>query len=259
MARCGNEHPVATPAVSANSPLHASAGAGPTLRCNAIAKSYLQGALHIDVLSGLDLLVEPGERLAIVGRSGSGKSTLLNILGGLDQPSAGQVWIAGTNMTELSNSARAALRNRALGFVYQFHHLLGEFTALENVAMPLLIRGEAVSRARDDAAEMLEAVGLGARREHKPAELSGGERQRVAIARALVTRPACVLLDEPTGNLDRETAQKVQDLLWRLNEELGIALVIVTHDFDMKSQVNRVLELSGGNLKPLAATSVEGV
>lgn len=229
----------------------------PTLRCDGIAKVYDQGPQRVEVLSGIDLRVAPGERLAIVGRSGSGKSTLLNILGGLDQPSDGEVWVAGVNMTALSNSGRAALRNRSLGFVYQFHHLLGEFSALENVAMPLLIRGEAVQVARRDAQSMLGEVGLGKRVDHKPSELSGGERQRVAVARALVTRPACVLLDEPTGNLDRESAQTVQDLLWRLNDSLGIALIIVTHDFELKNQMHRVLELSAGGLNPTEALTRE--
>ena len=225
--------------------------ASPALSCRGIAKVYEQGPQPVTVLSGIDLAVAAGERLAIVGRSGSGKSTLLNILGGLDQPSSGEVLVAGENMTRLGNSARAALRNRALGFVYQFHHLLGEFSALENVAMPLLIRRDPTAQARREASAILERVGLGSRLQHKPSALSGGERQRVAIARALVSRPACVLLDEPTGNLDKETANTVQALLWELNETLGISLVIVTHDFELKAAMHRVLELNAGTLRPL--------
>ncbi len=221
-----------------------------TLACHDVAKTYDQGPQEVVVLSSIDLQVARGERIAIVGRSGSGKSTLLNILGGLDQPSSGEVMVAGEVMSRLDNSARARLRNRALGFVYQFHHLLGEFSALENVAMPLLIRGEPTAQVREQAAEILEQVGLAERIGHKPSELSGGERQRVAIARALVTRPACVLLDEPTGNLDRDTAENVQRLLWDLNNRLGISLVIVTHDFELSTEVDRVLELTGGYLNP---------
>lgn len=221
------------------------------LACRAVTKVYDQGPQAVEVLQDIDLHVAPGERLGIIGRSGSGKSTLLNILGGLDQPTTGAVWVAGEEMSKLGNSERARLRNQALGFVYQFHHLLGEFSALENVAMPLLIRGAPVKQARGDAAAILGRVGLEHRLDHKPAELSGGERQRVAIARALVTSPACVLLDEPTGNLDRETADTIQQLLWELNNDLGISLVIVTHDYELSSQVHRVLELADGGLGPL--------
>jgi lipoprotein-releasing system ATP-binding protein len=220
------------------------------LACRNVSKVYDQGPQSIQVLSEINLQVDAGERIAIVGRSGSGKSTLLNILGGLDEPSSGEVTVAGEALSGLDNSARARLRNHALGFVYQFHHLLGEFSALENVAMPLLIRGMPIKQVRVQALEILEQVGLAQRVEHKPAELSGGERQRVAIARALVTRPACVLLDEPTGNLDKETAEKIQQLLWQLNSTLGISLVIVTHDFELSTQVNRVLELNDGRLGP---------
>ncbi len=227
-------------------------GGGVALACHNVTKVYDQGPQKVAVLSGIDLQVASGERIAIIGRSGSGKSTLLNILGGLDQPSSGEVMVAGEAMNLLDNSARARLRNRALGFVYQFHHLLGEFSALENVAMPLLIRGEPIRQVQQKAAAILEQVGLADRAGHKPAELSGGERQRVAIARALVTEPACVLLDEPTGNLDRETAAKVQRLLWDLNSRLGISLVIVTHDFELSTEVHRVLELTEGRLIPVA-------
>jgi lipoprotein-releasing system ATP-binding protein len=229
---------------------HVSVELPAALACHQICKVYDQGPQLVEVLRNIELHVAAGERLAIVGRSGSGKSTLLNILGGLDQPSSGEVLVAGDSMSRLDNSARARLRNRALGFVYQFHHLLGEFSALENVAMPLLIRGEPIKQVRDQAREILDQVGLGQRLEHKPSELSGGERQRVAIARALVTRPACVLLDEPTGNLDKDTAGKIQRLLWELNSSLGISLVIVTHDFELSAEVHRVLELNDGCLSP---------
>lgn len=228
------------------------ANEGLALACHNVAKVYEQGPQQVTVLNAIDLQVASGERIAIIGRSGSGKSTLLNILGGLDQPSSGEVMVAGEAMSRLDNSARARLRNRALGFVYQFHHLLGEFSALENVAMPLLIRGEPTTQVQHKAAAILEQVGLADRASHKPAELSGGERQRVAIARALVTEPACVLLDEPTGNLDKETAGKVQRLLWDLNNRLGISLVIVTHDFELSTEVDRVLELTEGRLLPVA-------
>lgn len=224
------------------------------LSCRQVSKVYDQGPQQIEVLQQVDIEVAQGERLAIVGRSGSGKSTLLNILGGLDQPSSGEVVVDGVVMSRLSNTARAKLRNRALGFVYQFHHLLGEFSALENVAMPLLIRGESVAKARTDASDILQRVGLAHRLGHKPSELSGGERQRVAIARALVTQPACVLLDEPTGNLDRDNAETVQDLLWQLNADLGTSLVIVTHDHGLSADVHRVLELNDGRLSPMKAS-----
>ncbi|MEH6549701.1 MAG: lipoprotein-releasing ABC transporter ATP-binding protein LolD [Pseudomonadales bacterium] len=220
------------------------------LSCAGVCKSYQQGPLSVDVLRGVNLRVEKAERIAIVGSSGAGKSTLLNMLGGLDTPSAGEVEVAGEKMSLLDGNARAQLRNRSLGFVYQFHHLLGEFTALENVSMPLLIRGDAVDGVKARAGELLSRVGLQDRFHHKPAELSGGERQRVAIARALVASPDCVLLDEPTGNLDQETAQRVLALMLELNRELDISFITVTHDMTLARSMDRILELRGGLLLP---------
>jgi lipoprotein-releasing system ATP-binding protein len=220
------------------------------LSCHALCKRFVEGTNVVDVLNGVELEVRAGDRLAIVGASGSGKTTLLQLLGGLDLPTSGAVRVQGQDLSTLNDAQRGRLRNEALGFVYQFHHLLPEFSALENVAMPLLIRGMDVATAQAATAELLGRVGLGARLDHRPAKLSGGERQRAAVARALITRPAVVLADEPTGNLDARTGKTVFELMLELNRELGTALVVVTHDLALAHRMGRVVELYDGRLQP---------
>jgi len=221
----------------------------PVIECRALSKSYVEGGNSLAVLSNINLTIKAGEKLAIIGASGSGKSTLLNMLGGLDVVSSGEVIVSGHSFATMSESESAQWRNQQLGFVYQFHHLLGEFTALENVAIPLLIGGVKRGAAQQRARAILERVGLGERLKHKPSTLSGGERQRVAIARALVSEPSCVLMDEPTGNLDADTAETILKLLLALNAELSISFIIVTHDKDIAAQMDRVLVLEKGELR----------
>ena len=222
------------------------------IRAEGLAKTYAEGKLRTPVFAGLDLAVHAGETVAILGPSGAGKSTLLHLLGGLDTPTAGEVFVSGQKMSALSDAARGQLRNRALGFVYQFHHLLPEFTALENVMLPVLLGGASIPDATSHARELLESVGLAHRLEHKPGELSGGERQRAAVARALVNRPACVLGDEPTGNLDEKTAAAVFAQMLELNRAHRTSLVLVTHDRGLARRLDRVLELHEGKLREIA-------
>jgi len=226
------------------------------IHCENLGKTYAEGKLRTQVFDGLELSIEQGETVAILGASGAGKSTLLHLLGGLDTPTAGEVFVAGKKMSALSDAARGALRNKALGFVYQFHHLLPEFTALENVMLPVLLNGTQVADASKRAQALLEAVGLGHRLEHKPGELSGGERQRAAVARALVNHPACVLGDEPTGNLDEKTAATVFELMLALNRDQGTSLVLVTHARSLARRLDRVLELHEGKLRELSPGEV---
>ncbi|MDK4679784.1 lipoprotein-releasing ABC transporter ATP-binding protein LolD [Kingella negevensis] len=225
----------------------------PVIDCQNVAKTYRDGSLNVDVLHDLNVQIQAGESVSIIGASGSGKSTLLHILGGLDTPTSGSISLMGHDLATLSQAKLGQLRNQYLGFVYQFHHLLAEFTALENVMMPLLIGKMPKAQAREQAATMLEKVGLGKRMEHRPTELSGGERQRAAIARALVNNPKCLLADEPTGNLDRKNAWVVLDMMLELQAELGTALVVVTHDDELATKFNRVLTVQEGSLVPFQA------
>jgi lipoprotein-releasing system ATP-binding protein len=216
------------------------------LACKNLTKRYQQGELDVAVLKGINLTIEAGSRVAIMGASGSGKSTLLHLLGGLEQPCSGEVILDQIQLNRINSTQLAKLRNRSLGFVYQFHHLLGEFTLLENVAMPLLIGHSSLKEAERQAIKLLDRVGLGHRVKHKPGELSGGERQRAAIARALINRPKCVLADEPTGNLDSKTAETIYQLMQELNQELKVSFVIVTHDSKLAQRMDRILQMEDG-------------
>jgi len=219
------------------------------IRCDSVTKTFREGKLNVPVLRGIDFTIAPGEQVAIIGASGSGKSTLLHILGGLAAPTTGKVIVSGQDINALGQAEQGVLRNQALGFVYQFHHLLPEFTALENVAMPLLIRRMAPADALARARDILEQTGLSTRLDHKPGELSGGERQRAAIARAMVTRPRCIMADEPTGNLDSNTAQSIHELMMELNREFDTSLVVVTHDMGLAEKIGRIVRIEDGVLK----------
>lgn len=219
---------------------------GVFLETRKLVKHYRQGELDVSVLKGIDLIVNHGDQIAIMGPSGSGKSTLLHLLGGLDEATAGDVLLDGVNIQRMSQAKLAAIRNKSLGFIYQFHHLLAEFDAVENVAMPLLISGSSITSARKRATQLLERVGLGHRLHHKPAELSGGERQRAAVARALINNPQCILADEPTGNLDSASAEQLYQLMARLNKEMGVSVLIVTHDKRLAERMDTVLHMEDG-------------
>ncbi len=250
-----SDHDSAIPAHAATAQARAPR-AGDVVRAEGLGKTYAEGGLRTPVFDGLNLAIDAGETVAILGASGAGKSTLLHLLGGLDTPSAGEVYVDGQQMSALTDAARGRLRNRALGFVYQFHHLLPEFTALENVMLPVMLGGASTTEAESRSRELLQSVGLGHRLAHKPGELSGGERQRAAVARALVNRPACVLGDEPTGNLDEKTAATVFETMLELNRAHRTSLVLVTHDRRLARRLDRVLELHEGKLREVAPDAV---